>query len=267
MIHEKLEGIPPIYYLNLDERVDRKDYMESQFQLLGIQNYTRVSASRYHPSNFNIWKNNLIVNQILNEKSYLSLVINQFQTIIDWYNSNVSEYCLIVEDDLSFSLINYWNFDWKTMVTYLPCNWDCIQFHIVGQGYMPMGFNKRSRYSHGSTCFMITRTYAEKLIKMHYFDGKFKLYDNYCYGTTWPTYHYQSPDFVPYEIGITYSFPIFITNYRLKSDCSIEGGVNQHAKISDLVVSNWWMNESQNYSLEDLFGINKIDRKKLIYKL
>lgn len=265
MIHEKLEGIPPIYYLNLDESVDRKDYMESQFKLLGIQNYTRVSASRYHPSNFDIWKDDLIFDEILNEKQCLSILRNQLQSIIDWYYSEVSETCLILEDDLCFSLINYWNFDWKTMITYLPCNWDCIQFHIIGEGYIQMGFNKRSRYNHGATCYMITRTYVEKLMKMHYIGGKFKLYNNYYYDSTWPTYHYQSADFVPYEIGITYSFPIFITNYRFKSDRNNE--VNQQAKSSDIIVSNWWSNESQNYSLEDLFGINKIDRKKLIYKL
>lgn len=40
-----------------------------------------------------------------------------------------------------------------------------------------------------------------------------------------PEYHYQSPDFVPFEIGVTYTFPIFITNSTFGSDC-YDGKVN-----------------------------------------
>ena len=40
----KLQGMPPIYYLNLDGQEDRKIYMESQFKYWEIENYTRISA-------------------------------------------------------------------------------------------------------------------------------------------------------------------------------------------------------------------------------
>ena len=40
----KLKGLPPIYYLNLDEQPERKDYMEDQFEYWEIENYTRISA-------------------------------------------------------------------------------------------------------------------------------------------------------------------------------------------------------------------------------
>ena len=40
----KLQGMPPIYYLNLDGQEDRKIYMESQFKYWDIENYTRISA-------------------------------------------------------------------------------------------------------------------------------------------------------------------------------------------------------------------------------
>ena len=41
---DKLKGIGPIYYLNLDGQPERKEYMEEQFKYWEIENYTRISA-------------------------------------------------------------------------------------------------------------------------------------------------------------------------------------------------------------------------------
>ena len=40
----KLKGIPPVYYLNLDEEPERRIYMEAQLKYWEIENYTRISA-------------------------------------------------------------------------------------------------------------------------------------------------------------------------------------------------------------------------------
>ena len=40
----KLKGLPPIYYLNLDEQPERAEYMEGQFKYWEIEDYTRISA-------------------------------------------------------------------------------------------------------------------------------------------------------------------------------------------------------------------------------
>jgi len=40
----KLKKLPHIYYLNLDEQPERKEYMEEQFKYWEIENYTRISA-------------------------------------------------------------------------------------------------------------------------------------------------------------------------------------------------------------------------------
>ena len=40
----KLKGLPPIYYINLDDQPERKIYMETQFKYWEIENYTRISA-------------------------------------------------------------------------------------------------------------------------------------------------------------------------------------------------------------------------------
>ena len=43
----KLKGLPPIFYLNLDYRQDRKEHIEDQFKKWDITDYTRWSASTF----------------------------------------------------------------------------------------------------------------------------------------------------------------------------------------------------------------------------
>lgn len=267
-INSKLEGIPQIRYLNLDARVDRNSYMEHHLKEYGITDYVRISADRYGPNNYEEWKKLLTLADYekyirKNSICYVSILVNQLQSIIDWYNENTSETCIIAEDDLSLLPCRYWPFDWKYFVSNLPCNWDCVQLQIIGGSYIPMGFTKRTKNNHGATAYLINRRYAEKLISMHYVDGKFKFYNNYGYSKYWPEYHYQSPDFVPYEIGVTYSFPIFVTNNNFGSDC-YDGRINGMAKKSDYVVAQWWKDSAQHYSLGDIFSVNSSKTRELM---
>ncbi len=268
MIDHKLKGIPHFRYLNLDNREDRKKHMEEQFQKYGITDYVRVSADRYGPHNYEEWKKLLTIADYgkyirKDNVCYVSILVNQLQSIIDWYNSNQSETCIIAEDDLNMDTAKFWPFTWEYFFSHLPCNWDCVQLQVIGGNWIPMGLTQRSRNNHGATAYLINRRYAEKLISMHYIDGKFTFYNNYGYCKPWPEYHNQSPDFVPFEIGVTYSFPIFITNSTFGSDC-YDGKINMMAKKSDYLTAKWWKEESPKYSLLDLFSLNSPKRKELI---
>lgn len=267
-IISKLQGLPHIRYLNLDKREDRKKYIEEQFQKYGITDYVRVSADRYGPHNYEEWKEKLTVadyGKYIRKDNicYVSILVNQFQSILDWYNENISETCIIAEDDLNLDTVKFWPFNWEYFISHLPCNWDCVQMQVIGGQWVPMGLTVRSRNNHGATAYLINRRYVEKLISMHYIEGKFTFYNNYGYSKVWPEYHYQSPDFVPFEIGVTYTFPIFITNSTFGSDC-YDGKVNMMAKKSDYVVAKWWKEEASKYSLHDLFSTNSLKRKEMI---
>lgn len=268
-LNDRLKGFPHIRFINLDERSDRRQWMENQFEKHEIFDYKRISANRYGPQNYDQWENKLILdynNEFIRNDSicYLSILVNQLQSIVDWYNDNTSETCIIAEDDLNIGTFKFWTFDWEYFYSRLPCNWDCVQLHVIGSDSVPMGLTRRSRTNHGATAYLINRRYAEKLILMHYQDGKFKFYNNYGYGDRWPKYHYQSPDFVPYEIGVTYTFPIFITNSEFNSDCDeYQGERNHTARKSDYVTVKWWKNSAQNYSVNELFSLDTIKRKEL----
>ena len=60
----KLKGLPTLYYLNLDERPDRREYTELQYEELGITNFKRFSGSEYKFDNFIDWKERVILNDM-----------------------------------------------------------------------------------------------------------------------------------------------------------------------------------------------------------
>ena len=83
-----------------------------------------------------------------------------------------------------------------------------------------------------------------------------------------PKFYYQSPDYVPYEIGITYSIPLLTTNRSLKylSDAHISH-INKHAIVADSCVRKWWTNEASKYELSDIFSINTSKIEDMLFKI
>jgi hypothetical protein len=266
-MNEKLEGLPPIYYFNLDHRKDRKEYIENQFSTYGIENYTRVHSSRYSTDNFDEWKSKVITDKLRTSIHRLATTIDRIEGIIDWYNSNTSETCLIVEDDFCLDTVQYWTFDWKTLIKHIPYNWDCVQFHIIGERFIQMHLSKWFRNNHSTGCILINRSYAEKLIRLYRYQDKFVFRSNYGYGKDFPQYHYQSVDFVLYQVGITYSIPIFITNSIFESDGYRNGRPNYMAEKSDEVVLDWWKTKSSQYSLEDIFYLDNSKKEELFLRV
>lgn len=266
-LHSKLNGIPPIYYFNLDHRTDRKEYLEEEFSKYGIENYFRVNSSRYSVDNYEEWKSEVVIDKLRTKVWFLATLIDRIRGAIDWYNSDISDTCLLVEDDISFDLVGYWNFDWKTFMNRLPCNWECVQLHIIGNRFVSINMSKWIRNNHSTGCILINRSYVEKLIKLHYINEKFVFYSNYGYSDDWPQYHYQSVDFVMYQVGITYSIPIFTTNYNFISDGYRNGSINEMSKNTDEIVLNWWKNKSKEYLIDDIFCLNSSKRNELLFKI
>ena len=251
----------PIYYLNLNNRTDRRDSMESQFQRWAITDYTRVSVDKYFYKDYDDWKHKLITlypPEKYDHPRNISITLNQFDTLIDWYYSNKSEYCIIMEDDLCLDTIEYWNFDWDYLMENLPCNWDCIQLYVASFNKLNLNLSRRHVGCHGSACYMVTRHYVEKLMKMFCYEDKYIINYNYGYdgGSKWhsiPECQPTSPDFVPYNIGVTYTFPLFNVKADLKVAQDNES-VNAADTICSEIILDWWKNHSEYYGRDKLFS-------------
>jgi dTDP-D-glucose 4,6-dehydratase len=77
----KLEGIPSIYYLNLDSELDRRKYMERQFEKWNLTNIRRFSGSQYLAENYEDWIE-YIEDRPFNDKRYY--ISNQKVKDLGW---------------------------------------------------------------------------------------------------------------------------------------------------------------------------------------
>ena len=72
-LKNKLKNFPHIYYTNLDNRTDRRDYMEEQFDYWKLPS-TRVSGSKFLASTVNDWAKDYVVGSVTGMPAYLSLI-------------------------------------------------------------------------------------------------------------------------------------------------------------------------------------------------
>lgn len=271
-LKDKLKGFPMVYYINLDHRTDRKEWMESQFKYWGIKNYHRVRASKYSVSKYNEWKNVVVEEGILECISLMSTALNNIETIVNWYDNHLSETCIIMEDDLSLNNIKYWNFDWEYFENNLPENWECIQLYFCGvydsDGLsVPMFLHKRNG-SGSAAAYLINRSYAKKVKNLMYREGKYRLTftDNSFHKRYSETHIIQDSNL--FDIGITYSVPLFNLNVNL-------GGDNEQNNnkmypidiITSRLIEEWWKTYHHKFSLEEFFTYGKPNDNKMKMKV
>lgn len=237
----KLTGIPKIYYFNSDKNVDNRKVIEDNFSKWKIVNYERIS---YDIKNYK--------KLILDEE--LSLTDNQLQynlihlkTIIDWYDNSDDPYCIFMDDNVNIDLAEYWSFDWNFLMTCLPYNWDCVQLNVIKSDVISMHLKPKEQLIYKSKCFMITRQFAKKVKKLHFFDNKYRMHINTKdYGVQ--EYYYGDINFFLFELGICYMFPIFNTwgNYE-----------NDIERICSIAIENWWKTKSKMFTIFDNFNFFK----------
>ncbi len=265
---DKLKGLPPIFYLNMDHRTERKEHLENEFSKWGITDYTRVSANRFHTSKINEWGPKLDL--MLLAPSDASIVMNEFWTFIDWYNSGISENMILIQDDLALDLIEHWPFDWNTLYKNLPYNWDIIQFYYCHNEFLNMHLSPQIGESSSAACILINRNFVEKLMQMHLQpDGSFKL-SNSLRDISIPRECYSSDDWLIYQVGKSYTLPILCLNQRLatRPDNRQEASENEemydevvaqyHNKLYDILATTitrkWWESSSKKYSADDILS-------------
>lgn len=120
----KLSNFPSVNYTSLRESVDRRNYMQEQFAVLGIKNTNIYITDRFT----NISKYFEIEGSRINEIGLqLGSIISHLNLLRNWYITCNEPYAIFCEDDISFECINYWNFTWDEFIENLPKDWECVQ--------------------------------------------------------------------------------------------------------------------------------------------
>ena len=227
LIKMKLDGFPHIYYINLDHRVDRNDYMKQVSDTYQLP-MTRIPATYTNvpfPLHDGI-PNDLRPNEI-------ACTISHLRAIHYWLTHSDTDTAIICEDDISFETVPDIPFSWNELVSQLPYYWEIVQLSIIYHPKFPIAVNlhHRNTTDFSAACYLIKRDYAERLMKYHFFHGKWKL--------DYPIKTRMTSEDLLYNAGITISIPLF-TYHSFLSDIQTPDHVEYYHVFSRNLILTLW---------------------------
>ena len=230
----KLNNIPSIYCINLDDKTDRWEYMEKQFKYWEIEKYTRVSAhDGRHDDLSDIIKGRYPDNMSSGEVGCTTSHLKALKMFLE-----TDEPCaIIMEDDCDLSSALHWGFTWKDFYSKVPYDYDVIQLAIINPASITVQLHRRFVNDFSTACYMITRHHAQKLINLHCRDGKYKLDQKVKPRAV--------ADDLVYNSGNTFAMPLFLYKIDLGSDIH-DIHINVYHRSSHDALWDFWTRASKN---------------------
>ena len=234
----KLEGLPAIYWLNLDADENRRFYMEEQFKYWKVENHTRIAGYDAREDDPSEHLKGRVPDNV--SPAELGCCMSHLKAIKHFYEETDDEYCMILEDDVDFSTVKYWNFTWREFIGYLPYDWDCVQMTTITTGDIHVKLHLKFINDFSAAAYLISRHHAAKILKHHIRGDKYKL-DNGVVPRA------VSEDVI-LETGKTYTIPLFLYNLEFGSTIHQEhiGVFHQgpHAALT-----NYWQQQGASANI------------------
>jgi hypothetical protein len=254
----KLDGLTSVYYVSLEECVDRQKSMEYQFAKYNISPKSIISK-RFSESNDIVTGKYL---DTLNDGTK-GCCVSHLKAIKEWYENTQEDYAFFCEDDLSLETVDHWNFTWDEFLDSLPEDADCVQLLTIRSNFDTFEIRERYWDDWAATAYILTRDYAKKII------------DNYIKEDA---YHLEvvNCDVMPLieniiftSLGKTYTIPLFVENTEFVStfennDDDVNGGQKTNHKVARDLVLEWWTNKNKNKKEVNLNSITKSKIEELI---
>lgn len=263
----KLKGLPHIYYINLENRKDRRFFMESQFKKWGVENYSRVNASEFLRDDPETWTHLIHHPHIIPKDRSKSICVSlsHMETIRRWVEETSEEYMIIMEDDTDISTVQYWHFDWEYFMDNLPYDWDAVQL-MYNSDVKIYCFLHPKKLTTWNGPLLIRRTYAEKLLSLYYVKNKYNFVkkvnrvkkSNFIGNSKIAVLDVD--EFLGHN-GKVYQIPLFTQDPYLESPPKL------HHIFSNKVHMYWWETLKDKFTLEDFFTYGKSYDSKMIINL
>jgi GR25 family glycosyltransferase involved in LPS biosynthesis len=192
----------------------------------------------------------------------IGCIASHIKAIKHWLDTSDSEYAIIMEDDCNFDTVQHWSWDWDYVMNSIPKNFDIFQMvmikndNVIFNIHKKEKFNYKEKHNHSwsTACYLIKRSYGEYLVKKHYVNNKYNIYNKIL--------KLNVADVLLYNFGNAYSMPLFT------HDMDMENSINhnheeQHNKSKNNI-DRWWKNQSNKYTKEMLFTVGFDFSKKEI---
>ena len=257
----KLRNFPHVYYVNLDNRTDRKEYMEKQFEFWRLD-FTRVSSSKYAASKAKEWGADKVTGKVTGMPAYVvGNAVTHLEFMKDWLNTSTDPWLLLMEDDYDLNLFQYWNFNWDYLMNRIPYDWDCLQIGYESTKFIPFFLHPKLNHTYFGPV-ILQRDYVEKILDLHSDGDKWnfeKVLGDKKFNKSAGTVDY----FIGHT-GRTYCIPLITTNDTLTSGENSVMINRIHHKHSRRAYYHWWMTQHKKFSLDDFFTYGKVNDHKMI---
>jgi GR25 family glycosyltransferase involved in LPS biosynthesis len=235
----KLDGFAPVYVINMERSKNRKEYIEDHFKKYGVSKYSFIEAvdgSIEDLSNFIINHEALQIT-----KGEAACSISHLKAIESWLDSSDSEYAIIVEDDVSFETVDFWNFQWTDFLSSITKKYDILQLAIINNFKVNPRLHLREFLDWSASVYLIKRDYAKRLIARHKAEDKYVL--------NIPR-HLSVSEGMLFGRSLCYSIPLFTYSLNLGSSLN-ESHIETVHKRSKEETMQYWKEKS-------LFSLNLI---------
>ena len=239
----KLQGFPPVLWINCDKDSHRTEYMEDQFNHWNIKNHTRIVGidARDDDEDVSQYLKGIVPDGL--NPGEVGCCLSHMKAIKYMIEETDWDKCIIMEDDVNFNTVKFWNFTWNDLTGHLPHDYDVMQFTIINPAEVHITMHPRFINDFSAAAYLITRHHAEKVYRMHVRGKKYKLDNGVMPRAT-------SEDCILYS-GKTYAFPIFL--FSLDHGSAIH---NEHIDIfhknSFNGVNEFWTTQGSQVGLDQL---------------
>jgi len=173
----KLFNFPTVNIITLTETENRLNFLLKAFDDYNVKNINIHTYKRYEDGDHDVRSEYVSTMGI----SRIGCLTSHFKAIKKWYNTTNEEYALFCEDDLSIETVQYWKFDWSSFFYALPKYWGCVQLVLVKDHVFfdyDKSFKTRDWDNWSSCCYILTRSFAKKLLDIYHKDESFNF--DYC---------------------------------------------------------------------------------------
>lgn len=228
----KLDGLGPIYIINMEKSLDRKTYIENHFKKYGVSEYKFIKAIDGSKEDLSKTINN--IDKLVISQNEMACSISHLKAIETWLEESDSEYAIIMEDDISLETINHWSFTWKDFFDSVTQKYDILQLAIINNFMVNPRLHLREFLDWSAAAYLIKRDYAKNLIKRH------KTENGYVLSRI---RHLAISEGVLFARALCYSIPLFTYSLDLGSSLNPDHVETVH-KNSKKQTLNYWKNNS-----------------------
>ena len=241
----KLKNFGPVYYLNLDDHVERREYMEEQFKYWEITNYERISAYDGRDDDLSHILKGRYPDQMSGGE--IGCTTSHLKAMKHFLDTSDAPYAIMMEDDCDLDVVRFWNFNWIDVYAYFPYDWDVIQLAIICTGDIHVKLHKRFVNDFSTACYVIARHHAEKLVRLHCRGGytgeqKYKIDQGVKPRAV--------ADDLIYNSGNTFAIPLLMYKVEMGSSIHPEHVAVWHTQ-SHKALWGWWSQEGANIDIAD----------------